>query len=205
MKFLQTKLWILIKYLSFSAIIIIASLHFIKRQDEYFSKIRAERVKDRIDSFIERCGKNYYISWLVLDANRSKKQYYFSDVVGCNPQSTKLSCAFSVKDLKLNPFYNQEYHKFDKETFKYLDKMESGVAAYYDQPELALSGYPAIKNILDSTNKKINSVGISITKDIFGNPIYVFTMTNVGYSDKCSKYVIVDILEELSIYAKEEF
>jgi len=198
----KEKFKFLIKHLFLVAIILTTFFHLFEIKDNYYSAIANHRIRSRIEARAEECGKDYFISWLVFDGNKTKDKYYFKDVIGCNPKKEKKDCAFSVKDAKLNPFYNAEYHRVDKKTYEFLEKMETGNAGIYDNLDY-FKDYPAINDVLHSTNKKIERLGISITRDIRKNVVYVFTITNVSKNNQCDRHQMTDILEDLSIYAKD--
>lgn len=165
--------------------------------DNSFSNIKA-----KIESSIDECGKDYWISWLVLDTRESKDKYRFKDVVGCSP-SKKINCAFSVKDTKLNPFYNQKYHRLDSKTYDFLMKLEMGTAAYFRDMSF-FEDYPTIKEILEKTNKPIEELSMSITRNFTGDIVYVFTMTSTSKKvTACKREKMINILEDLSLYAKQ--
>ncbi len=126
-----------------------------------------DNITKKVDEKLRVCGVNYWMSWLVLDAN--KKEFGFQDVRGFNLGGTKI---ISPRTLQLNPYYNN-IHKIDQKTLKFLSKFETGAAGYY--PDLSFfDDKPSAKEIINSANKKVDSVGISVTKDIFRNLVYVF-------------------------------
>lgn len=176
--------------------------HIFNLQDHYRTSISNSRIKEKIENKIVACGKDYWISWMVLDANDSKNRYYFQDVIGCNPQKQG-NCAFSVKEMKLNKFYNEEYHKVDDETYRFLMKMDTGIAGYYEDMNF-LKQFPSIYEVVKKSNKTIQSIGITVTKDLRKNIVYVFSMTKTSKNNSsCSKQDIINTLEDLSIFAKE--
>lgn len=176
--------------------------HFFSIQNHYKTSISNSRIKERIDNRIAICGKDYWISWMVLDANDNKNRYFFQDVIGCNPLKQG-NCAFSVKDMKLNKFYNEEYHKVDDKTYEFLMKMDTGVAGYYEDVNF-IKQFPSIYEVIKHSNKTINSIGISVTKDLRKNIVYVFSMTKTSKTNNsCSKQDVINTLEDLSIFAKE--
>lgn len=183
-------------------IIYVLFFQFFQIQDHYRSSISNARINSKIEDRINQCGKDYWISWIVLDANQTNKKYYFQDVIGCNPEKLG-SCAFSVKDQKLNQFYNEEYHRVDDSTYQFLISMDTGAAGYYDDISF-IENFPAIKEAIGSSNKKVYSLGLSITKDLRKNVVYVFALTTTSEDNqRCDKQKIISILEDLSIYAKE--
>jgi hypothetical protein len=180
-------------------------MQFFEIKDHYYASISNAGIKKKIEKRINQCGKDYWLSWIVLDGNVSKRKYYFQDVIGCNPESgIKNDCSFSVKNSKLNPFYNETYHKLDKNTYKLLMGMDTGLVGYYDNLT-KLRTYKAMNEALNSFNKEIKVLGLTVTKNIKQNIVYVFAMTKTGDSKMtCNKSDIINILEDLSIYAKEK-
>jgi hypothetical protein len=181
----------------------IAFFQFFEVKDHYYSSISNAAIKKKIEEKIDYCGVDSWISWIVLDGNKSKNKYYFQDVIGCNPES-KLnnSCSYSVKETRLNPFYNETYHKIDAETYSFLEKMDTGLVAYFDDLKY-LKQFKSIDIALQSSNKEIKNIGLTVTKNIKKNIVYVFAMTNTG-NNKCGKDKTISMLEELSLYAKEK-
>lgn len=185
-------------------IILAIFMEFFEIKDHYYTAISDAKIRKKMQERVSQCGKDFYISWLVLDGNKSKRKYYFKDVIGCNEQTKRKTCAFSVKHLKLNSFYNQTYHKLDEETYNHLATMQTGLVGYYNNPK-ELVVFDSVNEALGSANKKITSIGLSVTKNIRKNLVYVFTMTKTNnHLGKCGKHEIVEILEDLSIYAKEK-
>ena len=186
-------------------VILTIFMQFFEIKDHYYASISNESIKKKIENKINQCGKDYWISWIVLDGNVSKRKYYFQDVIGCNPGSKiKNDCSFSVKNSKLNPFYNETYHKLDSGSYKFLMGMDTGLVAYYEDFS-KLRVYKSINYALKSSNKGITALGLTITKNIKQNIVYVFAMSKTGDSEmKCNKSDIINILEDLSIYAKEK-
>jgi hypothetical protein len=182
-------------------ILYVLFFQFFEIKDHYYSSISNARIRTKIESRINECGKDYWLTWIVLDGNSSKEKYFFQDVIGC---SNKLGdCAFSVKETKLNKFYNEEFHKVDKKTYQFLTSIENGVSGYYKDMTF-LKNFPAINEVINNSNKTIYELGISVTKDIRRNLVYVFAMTNTSKENKkCDKDQMIFILEDLSIYAKE--
>ena len=67
-----------------------------------------------------------------------------------------------------------------------------------------LKNFHAINEVIKNSNKTIYELGISVTKDLRRNLVYVFAMTNTSKENKkCDKDQMILILEDLSIYAKE--
>ena len=153
-------------------------------------------ITKEVDKIINNCGKDFRVSWIVVDPN--KKIYKFHDVRGLNADS---SAIVSSKNPQLNPFYSK-IHKIDPITFSFLDKFDNGAAGFY--PEISFfNDKKSARDMISSSNKIIFKVGISVTKNILDNMVYVFiaTITSDSYN-VCSKDDIVTHLEDLSIYAK---
>lgn len=183
-------------------VLYILFFQFFEIKDHYYSSISNARIKAKIESRINQCGKDYWLTWIVLDGNNSKEKYFFQDVIGCVPNKNG-NCAFSVKEAKLNKFYNEEFHRVDKKTYEFLTSIENGVSGYYNDMSF-LKKFPSIDEVLKNSNKTIYELGISVTKDIRRNLVYVFAMTNTSKENKsCDKNQMILILEDLSIYAKE--
>jgi len=182
----------------------IAFFQFFEVKDHYYSSISNASIKTKIENKINICGPDTWISWIVLDGNKSKNKYYFQDVIGCNVESKiKNNCAYSVKETRLNPFYNETYHKLDTDTYHFLEKMDTGMVAYFDDLKY-LNEFKSINKALQSSNKDIKSIGLTVTKNVKKNIVYVFAMTNTKKETKCGKDKTISILEELSLYAKEK-
>jgi hypothetical protein len=183
-------------------ILYVLFFQFFEIKDHYYSSISNARIKAKIESRINECGKDYWLTWIVLDGNSSKEKYFFQDVIGCSSEN-KADCAFSVKEAKLNKFYNEEFHKVDKKTYEFLTSIDNGVSGYYKDMSF-LKNFPAINEVIKNSNKTIYELGISVTKDLRRNLVYVFAMTNTSKENKkCDKDQMILILEDLSIYAKE--
>lgn len=185
--------------------ILVLFVQFFEIKDHYYSSISNASIRNKIENRINQCGENYWISWIVLDGNISKNKYYFKDLIGCNNHN-KINgdCSYSVKASKLNPFYNEPYHKLDSSTYEFLSNMDTGLVAYFEGDK-ELSNFSAIKRAARSSNKEIESLGVAVTKNITRNVIYAFTMSKTkGGKETCDKKEVVNILEDLSIFAKEK-
>lgn len=183
-------------------VLYILFFQFFEIKDHYYSSISNARIKAKIESRINQCGKDYWLTWIVLDGNNSKEKYFFQEIIGCAPNKNG-NCAFSVKEAKLNKFYNEEFHRVDEKTYEFLTSIENGVSAYYNDMSF-LKKFPSINEVIKNSNKTIYELGISVTKDIRRNLVYVFAMTNTSKENKsCDKDQMILILEDLSIYAKE--
>lgn len=178
-------------------LVIIYTLFFklIVLQNQYSFAITEDKIEEKIINKVNYCGKDYWISWLVIDKSIPKK-YKFRNVIGCPSQSA--SCAVSIKNL--NPFYKKEY-LIDDKTYDFLLNYKNGSAGYYNDINF-FADMPSTLEIIRSTNKKVYSAGVSIVKNITGDPIYVFIMSNTSKNSKCGSDDVVRSLEDLSIYAK---
>jgi len=186
-------------------VILILFVQFFEIKDHYYASMSNVSIRTKIEDRINQCGKDYWLSWIVLDGNVSKRKYYFQEVIGCNNDTGDGDdCSYSVKETKLNPFYNESYHRLDNNTYKFLTNMDTGMVAYFEDVG-KLNNYKAIKEALLSSNKKIDSLGLTVTKNIKRNIVYVFAMSKTGAGvETCDKDRVVNILEDLSIYAKEK-
>lgn len=185
-------------------VLYIAFFQMFNLKNHYEFAIVNRDIKEKIEEKINYCGKDTWLSWIILDANKTKNRYYFQDVIGCkNTIKKDESCAFSVKEAKLNSFYNQKYHTLDTNTLYFLEKLDTGMVGYYEDLDF-LKSFSSIKEALNSTNKDIKSLGISVTKNTKSNIVYIFLMTNTNRNEsKCDRKETVNILEELSYYAED--
>jgi len=172
------------------------SLFFTK--DHYYFSLKKDIILNKIKQEVNQCGYGSWLSWIIVDTNENNKNYYFEDVIGCNKLSD--NCSFSVKDQNLNPYYNKYNHKLDSKSYSLLSKMETGSVAYFNDVN-NLKSYTSLYKAITNSNLKINNIGISITKDVRKNIVYIFTLTNT-HINKCDKYKTIDILEELSIFSR---
>lgn len=171
-----------------------------KKEVIYNRSIYDSRITKEIDNIVNSCGSGYFLSWIVFNEDSNNSRYYFQDVVGCAGEEK--SCAISIKNLHLNKFYDQEYHKVDRSTLEFFNSMQTGLAGYYNDIDYLSSRYPTIAEIAHNTNKKIISTGITVTKDIRSNIIYVFTLANTSPTNsRCGQKEIVKHLEFLSTFA----
>lgn len=164
------------------------------------------QIKSKIDNIVNECGKDYWVSWLVLDESPFVNRYRFIDILGCNP-TDKVSCTFSVKDAKLNIFYDRS-HMLDEKSANLIQGIPSGRAYLRDNIE-DFKDYAAIYEALTSSNKKIEQVGIAVARgfiikgSIKTSVVYAFALTRTSKDNiKCDKNKITNILEELSLYAE---
>ena len=163
--------------------------------NQYTFAATEDKIEEKLTNKVNYCGKDYWISWIVIDKTIPKK-YRFRNVIGCSSQST--SCAVSIKNL--NSFYKKE-HFIDEKSYDFLLSYKTGSAGYYGDM-IFFADMPAALEMINNSNKRIYSVGVSVVKDIKGDPIYVFLMSNTSKNSKCSSNDVVRSLEDLSIYAK---
>jgi len=172
---------------------------FIESQNISKNVIGNDRIRTKLGSLAEKCGPDHFWTWIVIDEKANN--YYFQDVIGCNPSKLK-KCAFSVKYAGLNPSYQQTHHFSDNTSLKFLNNLDTGMAAYFDDMGY-FNQYKTISSAFARSNKKIETVGLSITKDFHRNLVYLFLKTSTNKNPaNCSKAETVQLLEELSIYAK---
>jgi len=85
--------------------------------------------------------------------------------------------------------------KAESESLAFREKAANMIAAI-DDKETAVE-------IINASNKKVYQAGISVTKNIFNNMVYVFIVSSTKQElDRCNSDKIVRDLEDLSIYAK---
>ena len=140
-------------------ILYVLFFQFFEIKDHYYSSISNARIKAKIESRINECGKDYWLTWIVLDGNSSKEKYFFQDVIGCSSEN-KADCAFSVKEAKLNKFYNEEFHKVDKKTYEFLTSIDNGVSGYYKDMSF-LKNFPAINEVIKNSKSPGQTDGVS--------------------------------------------
>jgi len=167
-------------------------------KDHYFFSIKKDIIINKIKEEINQCGYGSWLSWIVVDTNEKNRNYYFEDVIGCKKGNDH--CPFSVKDQNLNPYYNKYNHKLDDKSYLLLSEMDTGSVAYFNNIS-SLYNYSSLYDAIINSNLKINSIGISITKDIRRNIVYIFTLTNT-HANKCDKHNSIEILEKLSIFSR---
>lgn len=153
-------------------------------------------ITKKVDEKILSCKKDFWMTWIVIDPN--KGTYRFQDIKGLNADETEI---ISPKKLNLNPFYSKT-HKIDQTTFNFLDNFKTGAAGFYSDLSF-FNDKKSAKDIINATNKTVYKVGISVTKNIFNNMVYVFIASSTKEElGVCNSDKIVRDLEDLSIYAK---
>lgn len=167
-------------------------------KDHYFFSIKKDLITNKIKEELNQCGYGSWLSWIVVNTKDSNKNYYFEDVLGCKKLSD--DCSFSVKNQNLNPYYSKYNHKLDDNSYKILSSMETGSVAYFSNID-SLKNYSSLYEAIINSNLKIKNIGISVTKDIRRNIVYIFTLTNT-HANKCGKYKSIEILEGLSIFSR---
>lgn len=172
-------------------------------KDHYYTSLAGARIKQKIQNAVNYCGYGSFISWIVLDSNNIRNKYFFSDVIGCGDQNLE-NCAYSVKDLKLNLFYNEERHYLDDDTYNFLVNLESEKAYYYSNEDLGdIYQYGTFQIAIDAALSKIHSLGIAIVKDKKNNIVYLFSLTNTISDNKCNEEKASSILEDIALTAKQ--
>lgn len=191
----------LFKSLTFSALFCISFFlffHNFEPSNFYKRAIGDDKIKTKLAQLSQHCGVDHFWTWIVI--NEAKKEFYFQDVIGCNKANPE-NCAFSIKNLRLNPFYLKTHKFTDDESFKFLSDLNTGAAGYYDDISF-FSQYKTISDALASSNKKLESVGLAVTK-FRNNLVYLFIKTSsVKNPTSCQKNEATNLLEELSIYAE---
>ena len=153
-------------------------------------------ITKKVDEKVLPCGKDFWMTWIVIDPN--ERTYRFQNIKGLNADETEI---ISPKDLKLNPFYAGT-HKIDRATFNFLDGFKTGAAGFYSDLSY-FNDKEGAKQIINATNKTVYQIGISVTKNIFNNMVYVFIASSTKEElGVCNSDKIVRDLEDLSIYAK---
>lgn len=132
-----------------------------------------------VDDFINNCGKDYYFSSLIIDGN----QYYFDDITGCREDQKNATCVYSVKDSKINKFYNQS-HEIDPLTKNLILQQPRRTVI---EPNIEdLLRYPAINELLGITIKDIKKVWfMTYWKNDTIKKVFIITSANpVEYCNK---------------------
>jgi hypothetical protein len=105
-----------------------------------------------IEEFINNCGKNYFYSSLVIEGN----SYSFDDVTGCRENEKSMTCVYSVKDSRVNNFYNRT-HPLDELSLSML-KSQPKNKTVADLDISDLSQYPSIYKLFNSTLKPLKKI-----------------------------------------------
>ena len=136
-----------------------------------------------IEKFLNKCGENYFFSTILIKEN----QYYFDDVNGCNKDGDNLTtCIYSVKDSKINSFYNQS-HNLDFKTKNYLNSIEDNQIIFVKDTSI-FDDKPAINQLLNSTIKKIELVWFIVKKT--NNTVNkILIVTSIKPKSYCSQEV----------------
>ena len=187
-----------------SVVSFIIMIHLIQRPSNFQVATATDRIKERMHFYSNECKQDYWFSWIIFD-ERIFRRYYYNDVIGCSPLVKYGKCSFSVKEKKLNSFYNQDYHKIDKITYNFLTSFETGEVGYYYDFE-DLKNYPTIMENIKATNLDIKEMGITVVKNKLNSLIYVFTITKTNKKNlTCNKDKITHILQDLAIFAHEQY
>ena len=140
-----------------------------------------------IDKFINKCGKNYFYSSLIINNN----SYSFDDVSGCDDDYKDImTCIYSIKRSNQNAFYNKT-HSLDKRTLEYLDSKFHNETSYIADVN-KLRQYKSIDTLLSSTIKTIKSAWIKVIKsDGIIQKIFIITTSEPkDYCDNSASEII---------------
>lgn len=165
----------------------------------YNYSINESKVKQQISDIVNKCGEGFFVSWLVLDTV-NKDKYFFKDVIGCNHEKG-INCATSIKDMKLNKYYDQE-HMIDNGTYNFINNFMTGDISYHDSFS-DLNKYPTIKDALYNTNLPIYGMALTVVKNIKADILYVFTISDTINNNKCNKKNMTESLRNLALFAKK--
>ena len=170
-----------------------------------FSTTKIEsNIRNEMQQIVNRCGENYYISWIEYENNLFKDEYFFKDVIGSNLASSYRENINSVKLKELNSFHSKT-HKIDSKTFEYIYKLDTGDVRFFNNPR-EFEAFPAIYEALTSSNKKIYFGGLTVVRDVRARIIYVFTLVGTNKSNKnCNRNNITKNLEKIAESAKSNF
>lgn len=174
--------------------------HFFQPPNFQTQAIGDDKIRKKLQHLVQHCGSDHFWTWIIVDQKRNK--YYFQDVIGCN-KANKTNCAFSVKYSALNPFYLEPHDFTDHTSLELLSKLDTGMVAFYEDFEL-LKPYKDIYIALTSApNKKLHSATFSVTKNSRRDLVYLFVKTSSSENSIfCQKNEAIELLEDLSIYAK---
>ncbi len=104
-----------------------------------------------IDDFLNDCGKDYYYSSLIIE----KDSYYFDDVSGCRENEKTATCVYSIKNSRINNFYNQ-IHSLDKLSYQFLLAQPKNSVI---EPDInQFSKYPSVYTLFNATLNPIKKV-----------------------------------------------
>lgn len=176
---------------------------FFLKDDRMTYSINRDKLITEMQIAANKCGKDFFFSWIVLDLNKSQNKYFFEDVIGCNPILLPRNCAFSVKSALLNPFYNDLSHEIDERTMRWLDKIQTGNIGIY--PISYLDNFPSFKKAILSSNKKPKYLGLTLVKSNKDGNLHLFTVsdTSARESGVCDKEKVVSFLERISSLAQK--
>ncbi len=183
-------------------VIFIVFLYIIpSTNNQYYSySVNESKINQEIINSIGKCGEGYFISWLVLKTDGYKDKYFFKDVVGCNAENNA-NCAFSVKALSLNNYYEKE-HIVDVETFKFLNNLLTGEIATFVKQE-DYKKYASIQGGFINSNLPIKSLVLTVVKNIQENIVYVFTLSDTVNNGKCSIQDASVLMRDLALFARK--
>lgn len=158
-------------------------------------------IKKEMQKIVNRCGEDYYLSWVEYDNKIFIDRYFFKDVIGDNFNHQNPELINSIKDKKLNSFYSKS-HNVDYKTFDYINQLDTADVRYFDDIK-DLKELTAIYEALTNTNEKIYFGGLTVVRDIRAKIIYIFTLTSTKKENTiCNRNTITQNLEEMAIIAK---
>lgn len=186
-------------------IIIIAIIWFNLPLFPFYKKFSTPKfessIKKEMQKIVNRCGENYYISWIEYDNKIFRDRYFFKDVIGDNFNHQTPELINSIKDKKLNSFYSKS-HDVDFKTFEYVNQLDTADVRYFEDIK-DLKELPTIYEALTNTNSRIYFGGLTVVRDIRTKVIYIFTLVSTNKDNKiCNRNSITQNLEEMAIIAK---
>jgi len=168
--------------------------------EHYYRSVDEMKVKKRMSKIVNQCGQGYFVSWLILQTDKNKDKYIFKDVIGCNKDKGQ-ECAFSVVNMNLNNFYNEQ-QIVDKKTRVFLEKMMTGEIKHFFNIK-DVNTLPSIKTAIEAANLPIYSLTLTVVKNIEDNIVYVFTMSDTINNKSCSKKDITSSLRDLALSSRK--
>ena len=174
-------------------------VYFPDSKKYYYNSLNDAIIKNNVDKIVNECGEGYFVSWLVLQVDKSKDKYFFKDFVGCDANHTP-NCSYSVKISSVDSFYNKKNNDVDHLTYSYLKSLDNGDVDFPDRQ--TISRLPSMKHAVNKSKLGINLLGLTVIKDARNNIVYVFTLTNTTQNNICSKSRITEMLYGLSIVVR---
>lgn len=167
--------------------------------EHYYRSVNEMKIKKRMSKITNQCGQGYFVSWLILQTDKNKDKYIFKDVVGCNKDRGQ-QCAFSVVDMNLNNFYNEQ-QVVDRKTLIFLGKMMTGEIKHFSDIK-DINSLPSMKEAVEAANLPIHSLTLTVVKNIESNIVYVFTMSDTINNKSCSKKDMSVFLRDLALSSR---